>query len=158
MSISDLDKMRLGTKYRFTIQLRDWVGTFRALSVAETSQVATDVLKKLQEQPHLRHIPATESALYAIKTLALASSEAPGAPYQIHEATLETLTPDELTYLWKCYLSEIDRVNPLIESVDDARLKELMAAAKKNHGVLIDCSLRELVGLCRMALTQHPDS
>jgi hypothetical protein len=118
-----------------------------------------DTADQLEKDAKLRATPLSENLLFAIKTLARASSSGPDArDNTLHESVLQQLTPDELMFLFKSYNAVVDRVNPLFEELGGERLDELIRLAKKNPGALIDCSFAEVVGVCRALLASPPEA
>lgn len=157
MDLSDLDKMRLGVKYRFPVKLRGYEFLCRPLTVIECTEVAIETANDLNNKPHLRHVPLGENVLFAIKTLSRASTSAPDArDMQLHEAVLQQLTPDELMFIFSEYKAIVDRVAPLLQEVSEERITELLDLAKKNHTALIDFSFAEAIGCCRALLRAQP--
>jgi hypothetical protein len=69
---------------------------------------------------------------------------------------LQSLTPDELHYLFKEYCAGADKLNPSLEKMPLERLQELVALAKKNPSALIELSFSELVNLSRHLLECLP--
>jgi hypothetical protein len=157
---SILDKMREGVGFKFQIRLRSAVITMRPLSVQEQVNIISEVADELQARPKIANNGFAGSVIMAIKTLSTASQSGPKTnDQQLPVGLLESLHSDELMHLFKSYNAECDRICPMLEDIDEKRLDELIALAKKNPTVWIDCSFVELVGACRRLtqLTQRQD-
>jgi hypothetical protein len=148
-----IDQMRLGVKTKFPVRLRSFEITLRPLTIAETIQNSVETQEELQNKSANHRNAITEHVIFSIKTLCLASTSSPGrGDPKLTTDTLQCLTPDELHFMFKEYCAGCDRINPSLERLSDARLKELVDMAKKNDSVLIELSFSELVNLCRVLL------
>ena len=148
-----LEQMRAGVAYRFTVRLRKFEMKLRPLTVQELIQVSTETMNELQNKPELGRVAVSESTLFAIKTLELASTSAPGkTDYALPAYTLQQLSADELMFLYKEWLANNDRVNPSLEKLSREKLDELVQLAKKNPFALIELSFWEATNLCHHLL------
>jgi hypothetical protein len=152
-----LDLMRLGCDARFPVKLRGFEVSLRPLTIAETVQLAGEVGEELAKKPNIARNAITEHVIFSIKTLTMASTSAPEKGDQkLTEYVLQSLTPDELHYLFKEYCIGNDRLNPSLEKLSMDNLNELVALVKKNHSALIELSFLELVNLSRHLLECSP--
>jgi hypothetical protein len=145
-----LEAMRMGVNARFPVKLRSFEVALRPLTIAETVQIAGEVGEELARKPNITRNAITEHVIFSIKTLALASTSAPNKGDQkLTEYVLQSLTPDELHYLFKEYCAGNDKLNPSLEKLSVEKLNELVAFSKKNPSALIELSFLELVNLCQ---------
>lgn len=147
---SPLELMRHGVSYKFPVRLREFEITFRPLTELETTQIsdqAQDTLLKMKKE-HQTDIKY--SAIFANKTIELASTSAPGrSDFQISELELTHCTPDEVMFLFDEYNKCVDRVNPSLEKMSKEALNELIEQAKKNASITTMLSFWQLENLCR---------
>lgn len=131
--IPQLNEMRLGVDYFFTVTLRRFKLRVRPLSISENVQVVGNVSETLARVPENLRSRLTENSLIAKETLKLASTSDVGAnDAQITDLVMDHMTPDELQVLFKQYVAHCDRVNPELEKMDPADLDALIDALKKS--------------------------
>ena len=151
-----LDQMRLGTAARFTVKMRKFEISLRPLTVVEMVSITSEVNDELGRRPEIARNAITEHVIFTIKALEKASTSSPQRnDPKITTAVLESLTPDELAFLFKEYCAGVDRINPSLENISMERVEELVALAKKNTAILIELSFSELASVCRNLLSEQ---
>lgn len=150
-----LEQMRMGTDYRFPVVVRNFRVLLRPLTVIETTNILSDTQAETSRGKTQNEV--IWQVIFSIKTLTKASTTSPdsGDP-QLTEYTLQSFTPDELSYLFKEYVAVCDRVNPSLDQMPAEKLAELVEYAKKNPSQLIELSFLEVVNLCRHLLADSP--
>jgi hypothetical protein len=160
--VEQLEQMRMGIDYRFTVAVRQYRLSLRPLSIIETVQVAGKVQERLGEVPPTSRTALLEHCYLAKETLILASTSDVGAnDPKVTDYVLDRCTPAELSDLFKQYVSGCDRCNPSLEKLDQEELDSLVAALKKSDGdpaalasQLTELSLLELASLSFFLLTK----
>lgn len=150
--------MRMGAAYKGTIRIRDFKLEVRPLTIAETLQVAGEVIEELKKFPSSLQNSMAEHTLLAQKTLVQATTSAPDKrDPKLTDLVVSRMTPDELHLLFKEYTTIIDRANPSLESMPVEELHRLLNSVKKSPpGLeLIDLSFYQLVNLVRSLLTSE---
>lgn len=153
-----LSKMRMGTNYRQTISLRKFSCDMRPLTIAETCQIASEVVDDLLKMSKSNQNSMMEHSLMAQKTLVLASTSQPGVKdFKLTEAEVAGMTPDEVHLLYKEYTAAVERVNPAMETLTKEELDLLVAHCKKKPSAseLTDLSFYQLVSLAHFLLTKE---
>jgi len=151
--MDQIDLMRMGVMSRFPIRLRDWEIWLRPLAISETIQLAAEVAEEISRKPQFARNSITEHVIFSIKTIAMASTSKPGVcDPKITEFVLQSLTADELHFVFKEYCVGVDRINPSLEKLTQEQLDELVRVTKKNTSALIELSFKELVGLATYLL------
>lgn len=131
--IDQIDAMRMGVDYRFRIVCRGFSMSARPLSIGESVEVGTKVSQRLNEMTEFEKNRLNEHSLLAYETLVLASTSDYGTnDPKISEYILKRLTPDELSFLFKQYVAECDKVNPCLEMMDAKDIRPLVEALKKS--------------------------
>lgn len=160
--VEQLDQMRMGVDYRFTVAVRGYRLSLRPLSIVETVQVAAKVQERLGDVPPGSRTALLEHTFLAKETLILASTSDVGAnDAKVTDYVLDRSTPAELSTLFKQFVAGCDRCNPSLEKLDQEELASLIAALKKNEGdpealasQLTELSLLELASLSFFLLTK----
>lgn len=105
----------------------------RPLSIGESVEVGTKVSQRLNEMSEFEKNRLNEHSLLAYETLVLASTTDYGTnDPKISEYILKRLTPDELSFLFKQYVEECDKVNPSLEMMDIKDIRPLVETLKKS--------------------------
>lgn len=131
--IEQIEQMRLGIDYRFTLVVRGFTLSVRPLSIAESVTVATNVAERLSTAPKAALHRLTEHHFLAKETLILASTTDYGTnDPKITELILDRMTPEELSELFKQYVDNCDRCNPSLDLLPPERLGVLIEDLKKN--------------------------
>lgn len=145
----------MGVDYRFPLNIRSYRIFVRPISVMETIQVASNVTEALQSQPESARHRLTENLFIARETLKVASTPEVGSKVQpaITDYVLERMTPDEIEYAFKQYVSACDKVNPALEELPEEQLKEIVETLKKNPSQAIEQSFLALVNVVRFLMT-----
>lgn len=161
--IDQIDAMRMGTDYRVPVNVRGFRMLVRPLSMQETVEVASSVQARLDGLPVSARSSLTEHTILAQETLQKASTSDVGkTDYQITEVIMQKMTPDEISYLWKQYVSAIDKTNPSLEMMREEELVLLAEALKKSPPgelglALIELSFSQLVSLALHLLQPKSD-
>jgi hypothetical protein len=146
-----LESMRLGVDYRLPIQVRGFRVFVRPLSIAEKRMVGSLVVDEMMKLPDSAKNAMTEQTLFAQYELMYASTSAPDKlDFKLTETALKAMTVEELLALYRQYNGVCDKVNPMLESMDQSKVKELSESVKKNPSTLTELSLTELINVCRM--------
>jgi hypothetical protein len=150
---AQMDKFRLGLENRCLVTVRGVPFEFRPLTIAEVADTTTTSMsafnRMLPEQKH----SINESRVMAICTLVKASELKPGTP-GVTEDTLNMLTPDELSYVYREYNHMVAMCNPMIETIPDDELLGLAEELKKNPNLLTELSSLRQLNLVRFLLTK----
>lgn len=156
-SIEQLDAMRLGVEYKLTIKVRGFALVVRPLSISETLEVAHEVGSVLASLPQTAQTKITEQVLIAKHTLIKASTTDVGVnDPKITHMILDRMTADEVTLLFKQFVSACDKVNPALETLPDEELKSLVDGLKKNGASeAIELSFLQLANIVRYLLTKN---
>jgi hypothetical protein len=166
--LDQLEAMRMGTEYRFPIQIREFRLAARPLTMSETLQIAAEVQEIMSKLPQNAKNALTEHTLLAKETIKLASTSDYGAnDPKITDYILDRMTPDEITHLFKQYVTGCDKVNPnlelipadeirgLVESIKRPYEEKKTAEASQEVGLqLIELSFSQLVSVCRLLITE----
>jgi hypothetical protein len=105
----------------------------RPLSIGESVEVGTKVSQRINEMSEFEKNRLNEHSLLAYETLILASTTDYGTnDPKISEYILKRLTPDELSFLFKQYVAECDKVNPCLEMMDIKDIRPLVETLKKS--------------------------
>lgn len=146
-----IEDMRLGVDYKTRIQLRSFSITVRPLSMLETLQVEGNCQMEFSRVPEPAKTQLRWNHIFAKETLKLATTSDIGATdSSMTDAVMEKMTPEELQALMKQYVAAVDRVNPILETVNNKEdLGALVEQVKKNPSQLTELSLSQLMGLCR---------
>lgn len=150
-----LELMRHGVDYKFKVKLRSFEITFRPLTELETTTIADETRDFLLSLKADHQTDLKYSAVFANKTLQLASTSAPGkTDYQITETILTKCTPDEVMYLFNEYNRCVEKVNPNIEKMKSDELHALVEQAKKKVLVTTGLSFWQLENLCHALIEE----
>lgn len=161
--IEQIDAMRMGVDYHFQIKVRGFNLTVRPLSIQETIQVASNVMERYKATPVTGQNSLTEHIYLAQETLKLASTTmGKGNDPKITDYVMKEMTPDEIQYIFKQYVSGCDKVNPALELMKISEVEALVEDIKKNStgasvelGLqLIERSFSELVSITHFLLTK----
>lgn len=153
-----LELIRAGVLNRFSVKLKNYELSLRPLSVMEEVRVAEEVAQEMMNRPDNQRFSLTESVMLEAKKIQLASTSAPGqTDYKITETILYNLTPGEIDYLFKQYISGCERLNPSMEKIPadqiEAMVEELKKKPQSMDSALIERSFWELVNICNHLLT-----
>lgn len=152
--IPELEAMRMGTAYRAPVTIRGFSFQVRPISVGETLEIAEEVVERMKVLSEVARNRVTEHTMLSKLTLMRSSTSDVGATdFKIHEYLLDKMTPDELHFAFKQYVSICDRCNPCLEEMPVERLKELAEQVKKSPSEAIELSFLDLVNLARYLLT-----
>lgn len=153
--IPQIDAMRLGVDYRLELKLREFSVPVRPITISETLEIASRVGAHMARLPEASRNRVTEHVLLAKETLKVASTSDVGKQdMQLTDIILDKMTPDELTFAYKQYVSATDKVNPALEQLSKEEIEDIYELVKKNQSQLIECSFLQLVNLARYLLTQ----
>lgn len=131
--IDQIDAMRMGVDYSFTIKCRNFSMQCRPVSIGENNEIVARIATRLASLTSFERQTITEHTMLAYETLTTASTSSQGAnDPKISEYILSRCTPDELHYLFKQYVLECDKVNPSLELLTPQQLKEVVAVVKKS--------------------------
>lgn len=145
-----IEDMRLGVDYTGTIKLRGFQVSVRPLSMAETLQVENNCQIAFSKMPEPSKTQLRWNHFYAKETLKLATtSDLDKNDSQLTDPILDRMTPEEVQALMKQYVAFVDRVNPVLENVNNKEtLGALIEQVKKNPSQLTELSLSQLTALC----------
>lgn len=144
--IPQLEAMRAGIGYRFTVKVRDFKLVLRPLSIVEIQQVYASVAAAMSELPPVQQTQFMQDSLMAQETLVLAStSDIDARDPHITNLILSRMTNDELAYLYKQYVAECDRISPLFEKMPAKEAQELVETLKKSPDQATRCSYSQLL-------------
>lgn len=150
-----LDAMRMGVEYKLQITIRSFSLMVRPITIGETLQVAQEVVEAMNRIPESARTRVVEHVLLAKYTLIKASTTEPGSnDPRITDLLLDHFTPDEITLLFKQYVSACDKVNPSLEIIETEKLLEMVEALKKSPSEVIERSFLDLVNIVRFLLTK----
>lgn len=148
--LPQIDAMRHGVDYKFTVRCRGFTVDLRVLTLAESTEIISSVLKYMHKLPQQAQTPAKEREAHVRETLKLASTSEMGVfDPQITDPMLDHMSLGEVDFLFKQYIIETDRVNPVLETMPDEDLRLLVDGIKKKDKPLIELSFSELVNVCR---------
>lgn len=142
--IEQIEKMRMGVDYSFTVQLRGFDVRLRPLARSEMVKCYQNVAAYLQTIPAHRRTKIDEDNALAGEFLKLASCEYGEAVGQITEPILNQMTNDEIMFLYKEWLAICDKVNPQLEEMKSEDLQKLVEHIKKNTPEDLAFQLTEL--------------
>lgn len=152
--IPQVEAMRQGIDYRFTITLRGFSVSVRPLTSKELVQVAGNLMNYLSGLPQQHRTALAEADAHARETLKLASTSDVGRfDPQITDPMLDRMTSDEIRFLLKEYVAVCDRVNPCLEKMSDEEVKLLVEAVKKNPSQLTELSSWAMENVCRVLIS-----
>lgn len=157
--IPQIDAMRLGVDYRFTVQVREFKLHLRPLAISEVVKVAHEVASDLSQMPKVAQTSLTENMTLAKRTLVMASTPDVGVNQPtITELIFDKMTPDELQFIYKQYLSGCDRANPALEILSYDEVVALVEDVKKKASpaeqvsALTELSFLQLVSMVHLLL------
>lgn len=152
-----LGALRMGVDHTFTIKVRTLQFAARALSVHERIRIVNDVAADMSVKKPSEQNGLTESCLFAIRTLELATTPEPNSKIapRLPAALLERMTNDELSALYNAYQAACDILDPAVEELKEDQLHALVEEAKKNHSALIGLQPAHLAMLVRFLLTKE---
>lgn len=152
--IDPIEAMRLGVEYRFPVRIRQFTAHLRPLSISETLHVTNRVTERLMDMDEIARNRISEHALLAQETLILAAKDLdnPTRVQPINEMMIGKLTNAELEFLFKQYVSVVDKTNPALEQLSVEEIQELVSSIKKKETQPIDLSFLELVNIVRSLL------
>lgn len=156
--IDQIDAMRMGAQYSFSISCRNFQLNVRPLALAEHVEITGKVSQKLAEMPEHQRNRLAGDTILAMETLVRASTSDYGKDDpKISEYILSRMTPGELHFLFKQYTAECDKVDPSIEAMPPEKLRELVAELKKKQddlgSALTELSFWEMANVCQYLLT-----
>lgn len=152
--ISQLVAMRLGVNYRGTVQCRGYSLSLRPLSMGETVRMAAEVADEIGRLPTSMRNSLSEHTLLAKKTLILASTSDVGEKDPtLTDYILDRMTPDEIQFLYKQWVDICDNVNPSLETMPEADIKQLVAQIKKKESRPTELSRSQLLSLVNSLVT-----
>jgi hypothetical protein len=152
-----IEHMRQGVAYTFPVVVRGFKCMMRPLSVLEIQSITAEVAREIEGVPTHARNKVTEHLSFAVKCLVAASTSDPDTnDPQLTEMVLKRMTPDELDHLYKEWTGGCDRCNPMLESLNDAEVQQLVEAVKKKGSLLIELSFWEAVNVCRALLSAPP--
>lgn len=152
--LPSLDSMRMGVEYRFKVEMRGFAITLRPISMMETVTATQETAEYLEGLPVIARNRIAENVVYAKKVLMVASTSAPGVnDYKITGHIIDRMTPDEVSFLFKEYVSGCDKVNPGLEDLPADVVERLADQVKKTPSQAIELSFLELVNVCRKLAT-----
>lgn len=157
----DLELMRAGVDYKFTISLRDYRVTVRPLTATEIVSAASKAAESYMKLSETERVNISASLLSAMYHLEMSSAPDVGEMGKLPFAMLQKMTPDEVNHLFKQYVRVTERVNPDFEEIPLDRVKELVSNLKKNsdkRSPLIDISISELMAVCLSLLDEQAES
>lgn len=149
-AIPQIDAMRMGVDYRFTIKLRGFAVSVRPLTSKETVEITSKIVSYMEGLLAAARNSHTEADTHARETLKAASTSEPGAfDPQITDPMLDKMTSDELRFLLREYVAVCDRVNPCLEKMPTEDLRALVEEVKKSPSLLTELSLWQMENVCR---------
>ncbi len=159
-----IELMRAGVDYQFSIKVRKFSLQVRPLSILESLQIAQQVAEEVRAVPESARNRLTEHTFLAKATIIKASTSDVGKDDpKIHDYSLDRMTGDEIQALFKQYISVVDRVNPSLEFMETTQIEGLVDSIKKNRTEissvewdlqLTELSIWELASIARYFLTK----
>lgn len=150
-----LDQMRAGIDYKIPIRIRKFSFMARPLTIIETNQVAVTVRDAMEKMNDAERNRLSEHTLVAKETLKLASKPDPDSKeIGLTDGLLDRMTNDEVHAMFKQYVAVCDKVNPSLELLSPAEVKQMVDELKKKDQAdlvlaLIDLSFSDLVSVCQ---------
>jgi hypothetical protein len=144
LRIPEIEAMRMGVNYSFSVRLRDFTCEVRPLANSEITKAYAAVSDALQDVPPHRRNKVTEDTMLAREFLKLASGQFGASHGKITDLVLNNMTNDEIMFVYKEWMAVCDRVNPILEKLPIAKIKELVEEVKKNPPSDLDSQLTEL--------------
>lgn len=147
-SIHDINAMRDGVDYSFTIKVRSFDIKLRPLSLYETRQANIDMIQDIKGNPEILQNALEQNLSTAKHILRYASTTDVGKKDSpLTDEFFERMTPDELQFLFKQYRDGLDKVNPSLEEITKEEIQSLIEEVKQDPLVLITYSRLQLSGL-----------
>lgn len=153
---SQIEAMRAGTDFKFTVSLRNFSMKCRPLTLSETVSVTTQVRAELMKLPIENRDAFNENVMKAKATLEIASTSGPSRyDPQLSQAIMDKMYPDEIDHLYKQYIQVVERANPSLERMDRKELDSIVDVLKKSPEKELDALLMQLpflhlVNVCRV--------
>lgn len=150
-----LEKMRAGVDYRFSVSLRSFTVKLRPLSVSEMMEITSSVAQYISSLPEAQRTRVVEHLYFSKMVLEKASTPEPDSKTApaLPDYILSQMSTEELEFLFKQYVSITDKCNPVLEDMPVDELKELVEEVKKNPSALIELSFLDLVNIARFLIT-----
>jgi len=144
-TIPEIEAMRMGVDYSFSISLRGFPVDLRPLSNSETMRAFSSVNTYVRGLPEFQRGQLVEDNAKAREFLKLASSQY-GQPLtaKITDTVLDEATNDEIMYLYREWLAVCDKVNPNLQEMPVEHVKALVEEVKKNTPKDLASQLTEL--------------
>lgn len=155
--IDRADAMRMGTSYKTEIPLGDGRSiTVRPLTIMETMQAAANVVEKMKSMPESWKTRMTEHMYTAREMLKYASTSDVGKnDSSVNDEMLNTMTPDQLQFVYRQFVAVLDKVNPCLEMMKPEELEQLVLELKKNSPEELVSPLTELTFLQAINLVRY---
>lgn len=150
-----LAALRMGVDYTFTIKVRQLELVVRVLSISERVRIVNEVTAEMSTKKPNEQTVLTESSLLAIRTLELATTPEPDSKVAptLPAALLNRMSNDEIIALFNAYRDGCDALDPSMETIAEARLMELIEAAKKKDSALTEWPRPYLTAAIHLLLT-----
>ena len=152
--LPELELMRQGVQYKFSLKIRNWSVPVRPVTVGEHMSINNEVINDMAGLSPLMRSTLNESYMLAKSMLKKASAEPPPSTRlgPITDLLLDSMTIDEVLFLYTQYEAGVAKVNPKFELLSNDDVQELISKVKKKESALTDCSFSQLVSMVHSLL------
>lgn len=131
-TIPEIEAMRMGVDYSFSVSLRRFTCILRPLANSELLRAYASVHEYVRKIPESRRTKIEEDNALARELLKLASADY-GKPFgTVTDTVLDEMTTEEIMFLYSEWQAICDKVNPRLEELPVDVIKEMVEDVKKN--------------------------
>jgi uncharacterized FlaG/YvyC family protein len=156
-ALKQLEQMRQGVSYFEEISLRSFKLKVRPLTISENLTVSAEVVKRITGlQPH-EQTAVAENTFLAQETLMRAAKPTPETSDMesaMPQMLMAAMTPDEVSALYKQYVTIMEKTDPILEEIPSEEVKRLAEEVKKKECHPTKLSFLQLASLVKYLVTQ----